>query len=1114
MIAEKIEIASFSCLPDAMRAAPRWLVWKAKPHADPSKKPKKIPYYTTGTPREGALDTPADRAKLASFEAASAALRTGRYTGIGFALGDDGNGNYWQGVDLDGTDMRPELAALVERLPGYVERSPSGHGWHAVGIGRDIAPLGSNASGIEAYSHGRYFTVTGDAGRGDVECIADFIETTLTPLHGGVPARASKATARVDASSFFAKVNAKALASLASWVPAIFPKARAYHDGYRVSSVDLGRDLEEDLSIIPAGARDFGEEAGKTPIDLVIEWGPATDATSAALLLCDLIGISPTALGWCAKAEPVPEPRVTLSPPAAPAPVLAAGVLESASPAEGKAPQTNPERLSYSATKSGTFWVKRQEDGNDEHVFLANFTAEIVAETTIDDGAERKRRMEIAGSINGRPLPPATVASGEFAALGWVGEQWGSAAHIAPGHGKKDRLRYAIQVLSESTQHRMVYQHTGWREIGGQWVYLTPTAVIGAAGAVGGIDVDLPGTLADYALMPAPADTAAAAARASLGVLSCAPAPIAVPLFLAPYRAMLGEALPGDFSLFLAGVTGSRKTELAAICQAHFGDAWHGKRLPAAWSSTPNSLERAAFLAKDAVMVVDDFCPTGTTTDIARFHTGADRLLRAQGNRAGRQRMNADGTLRPAYHPRGLIVATGEDIPRGQSLRGRLLILEFDSATVDLGALSTMQAHASTGRLSAAAGAFAQWLAPRMGELKKSLPVMRNHLRSEITATAHSRHPDTLAGLVLTAQLFAQFATDHGVVLPADWQADIQNALLQAGADQQQAVASEEPAGRFVRLVHSGLSAGLCHVRRKDGREPYAAEDMTAAGWQLRHLGSGEHAHDEWLPQGPCIGWFDDNGLYLDPDAGYRSAARFASDQGQALPLTPRALFKALDNRGHIVTKNPGRTTVKHRFGDGTTKSVLHLIPIPMRNYGNNGNNGNNSTKADDFHEKNVFPFAGTGKELSGTTGTGTGTGTGTYPVGTDDCSRNVPAVPAMFPQAFSEREQKNACNTLTSKENLQPVPVVPVVPANENIPTNNFAGVALSPVAATVQKILSAAPGGMLRDDLAKAVSRSHPTAGAMVDATINHLLLSGRIAPTNGRIALGAGHSGEARQ
>ncbi len=694
----------------------------------------------------------------------------------------------------------------------------------------------------------------------------------------------------------------------------------------------------------------------------------------------------------------------------------------------------------YCKSHAGTWWIKSKDDC-EEFVFLANFTAEIVAETTLDDGAERRRRLEITGAINGRPLPTASVASGDFAALGWVGEQFGSAAHIAPGHGLRDRLRYAIQVLSTATQHRTVYQHTGWREIAGQWLYLTPTAVIGAAGAVDGIDVDLPGTLADYALRPG-AGEAADAARASLGMLACAPASIAVPLFLAPYRAMLGEALPGDFSLFLSGVTGSRKTELAAICQAHFGDAWHGKRLPAAWSSTPNSLERAAFLAKDAVMVVDDFCPTGTTTDIARFHTGADRLLRAQGNRAGRQRMNADGTLRPAYYPRGLIVATGEDIPRGQSLRGRLLILEFDSHTVDLSALSTMQNHAATGRLAAAAGAFAQWLAPRMGELKKTLPVLRNQLRNEITATAHSRHPDTLAGLVLTAQLFAQFAAEHGITLPAEWQTNITNALLQAGVDQQQAVASEEPAGRFVRLIHSGLSAGLCHVRRKDGLEPSAFDDMKAVGWQLRQFGSGEHAHDEWIAQGPCIGWFDESGLYLDPDAAYRSTARYASEQGQALPLTPRALFKALDNKGHLRTKNPGRTTVKQRFGDGTTKSVLHLHPIPMRNCGNNGNNGNNGTKADDSYEENVFPQTGTASGTTGTTGTNweqaaLGAAVPTVPVPVP-----VPDVPAMFPQGFEKREQKNACNPLSHNDISQPVPVVPVVPANAHIPPNKFDGV------------------------------------------------------------------------
>ncbi|MCK7578403.1 MAG: hypothetical protein MZV65_23450 [Chromatiales bacterium] len=133
-----------------MRRAPRWLVWKSI--ANGEKKPRKVPFYCNGTPRQGALDTPEDRARLATLDEALGALETGAYTGLESALGPDEVGDHWQGIDLDGTDTRPELAALVEQLPGYVERSPSGKGWHAIGIGRDFATLGSNASGIEAYA--------------------------------------------------------------------------------------------------------------------------------------------------------------------------------------------------------------------------------------------------------------------------------------------------------------------------------------------------------------------------------------------------------------------------------------------------------------------------------------------------------------------------------------------------------------------------------------------------------------------------------------------------------------------------------------------------------------------------------------------------------------------------------------------------------------------------------------------------------------------------------------------------------------------------------------------------------------------------------------------------
>jgi hypothetical protein len=39
--------------------------------------------------------------------------------------------------------------------------------------------------------------------------------------------------------------------------------------------------------------------------------------------------------------------------------------------------------------------------------------------------------------------------------------------------------------------------------------------------------------------------------------------------------------------------------------------------------------------------------------------------------------MHADSSLRSVYYPRGLILVTGEDVPKGHSLRARLVVLEL-----------------------------------------------------------------------------------------------------------------------------------------------------------------------------------------------------------------------------------------------------------------------------------------------------------------------------------------------------------------------------------------------------------------------------------------------------
>lgn len=190
-------VEDYADLPETMRAARRWLLWRSEPKSDLAKKPAKVPYYVSGMRRHGELDTPADQAHLATFDEALRTLEGGGYSGLGFALGPDGTGQHWQGIDLDDVPNRPALVLLVDDLPGYTERSPSGTGMHAIGYGRPFDSLISNSSGIEAYAHKRFFTVTAaGAGLHDPVCLANFVEQRLKPLHS--PEQPTTGTERPD----------------------------------------------------------------------------------------------------------------------------------------------------------------------------------------------------------------------------------------------------------------------------------------------------------------------------------------------------------------------------------------------------------------------------------------------------------------------------------------------------------------------------------------------------------------------------------------------------------------------------------------------------------------------------------------------------------------------------------------------------------------------------------------------------------------------------------------------------------------------------------------------------------------------------------------------------
>lgn len=555
---------------------------------------------------------------------------------------------------------------------------------------------------------------------------------------------------------------------------------------------------------------------------------------------------------------------------------------------------------------------------------LCNFWARIVEVVTRDDGVESFAAFAVEGGlVDGHPLPRATVKAPEFRRLDWVTSAWQGRAVVFAGLGTRDHLRCAIELLSTDRAERVEYLHTGWREIGGRWVYLHAAGAIGADGPAEGVAVALPAALSGFEL-PAPREgkCLADAVRASLRLLDLGPPRLMFPMVAAVYRASLD---PCDFSLHACGPTGVFKTEMAALCQQHFGPGLDARHLPGSWSSTSNSLEALGFAGKEALLVVDDFAPSGSTTDMQRVHREADRLLRAQGNAAGRARCRSDATLVQGKPPRGLILSTGEDIPRGQSLRARLLVLELTAGDVDAARLTACQRDAATGLYAEALAGFLRWLAPRYTEVRDGLRAEVTELREKALAgTAHRRTPEIVANLFIGLKHFLAFAEEARAITAADKAELLRRAWLalgEAATAHADHLRMADPAGQFWRLLSAALASGRAHCATPTGDVP---ADAPAWGWREQQTGMGEHSHLEWRSQGRRIGWVDGADLLLEPEASYAEAQELARVQGNCLPVSPRALHKLLKDRGLLVTTEPGKLSTRRTL-DGRRRSVIHV---------------------------------------------------------------------------------------------------------------------------------------------------------------------------------------------
>jgi putative DNA primase/helicase len=142
-------------VPSELTQFKQWVLWK---RVNVDGRTAKLP-ISAWSGKAAACDKPET---WTSFRHACYAVRKYKAEGIGFVFTPD---DPFCGIDLDhcrcsAGKLTNEAAECVRKLHSYTELSPSGNGLHII-VKAVLQGLGRRARGLEVYTAGRYFTMSG-----------------------------------------------------------------------------------------------------------------------------------------------------------------------------------------------------------------------------------------------------------------------------------------------------------------------------------------------------------------------------------------------------------------------------------------------------------------------------------------------------------------------------------------------------------------------------------------------------------------------------------------------------------------------------------------------------------------------------------------------------------------------------------------------------------------------------------------------------------------------------------------------------------------------------------------------------------------------------------------
>jgi hypothetical protein len=554
----------------------------------------------------------------------------------------------------------------------------------------------------------------------------------------------------------------------------------------------------------------------------------------------------------------------------------------------------------------GGLWYFRQTTRGQEKSQATNFDCRVLRHIRKDDGLEVTSFLEVSATRNHHKWT-GRLTHAEFLTMDWPSKHLMAAAGTLPGQGNRDHSAFGFLQLSEPIEEVFMYGHTGWRHVADEWLFLHAGGAIGRKGEVPEVTVDLE-KMTEYQL-PAPPDLATPAGkdavvdaiRRSLGFLNIADRAQSWPLLSVAYTAPLATLFPCDFTVWLQGASGARKSTVAALLLCHFGK-FTRNTLPGNFTSTPNAVEIQAFQTKDVIFVLDDYAPSVDRKEAAHQDAVAQRIIRATGDTRGRNRATKEAGLSGERAPRCLPLVTSELPPPGaQSTEARTFGILWEKHAVDDKALAA--ACAQDGEAYALAmAAYIQYLAGCLDELRPRLAEDVRRLR-EWFPGEHGRVKESASKLAVGVAAFLGFALRVGAITEVERSQLYEEATARLAACAELTGASQlerRPTVMFCEIIRSALRSGNGYLADKTAG---GCPSHNPGQWGWTKLHQGESGFRDGAEK---LGWLDRDKhlVYLLPEACFKTVVRHCQQLELRFPDQRKSLGAALDREGYLVLKS------------------------------------------------------------------------------------------------------------------------------------------------------------------------------------------------------------------